>query len=119
MLSTHLAGACSQARKTAGVSQRHVATIIGVNQSSVANFENEGLWVRDPDRYVAGYSTACHTAPLALWRTALEQYEREEPEAATPAGVPPEMVAIEEALAAAVDAQARGRANRRSEASTP
>lgn len=104
----YLVEACRAARQSTNTGQTTIAALLGLNQSSVARFEAGAAWPRDPDHYVAAYAAAGHVGPAAIWQDALNRLTAAEPGAATPDGVPPEMQAVEQALAAAAKASVKG-----------
>jgi hypothetical protein len=70
--------ACKQARETAGRLQVHVAASHnrGVNQSTIARFEDGVAWPRNPDQIVAAYADDLDVDPVQLWQEALDLWQR-------------------------------------------
>jgi hypothetical protein len=70
--------ACRQAREAAGRLQVHVAASHdrGVNQSTIARFEDAVAWPKNPDQIVAAYADDLDISPMDIWDLALSLWKR-------------------------------------------
>lgn len=73
-----LAMACKQAREAGGRKQVHVAAshVHGVNQSTIARFEDASAWPMNPDMIVAAYAHDLDVRPDELWQEGLNLWAR-------------------------------------------
>lgn len=72
----HLGSAARAARERTGLRQLDIATAAGMSEATVSRFEAGIRWPLDPDRLIDAYATETGIDAHALWRTAVESWQR-------------------------------------------